>query len=423
MVLIFKDYEDILEMLPSRNIDLSICDHLNLACIEATHRLGLPLIITSSMPQGPDVAAPYINNDFIHFHNPTTKSMSFFERLDDMIINPIVFRLKLWLYIRRENLELEPTFISKSRCIEAVRIFNTAFGFEKGRPVGSMTEFVGPILPTKYPGLTASLEHFLNRHKRVAYIAFGQHAIFNRRDVELIMAGLLEAYEAKEIDGFIWATRENQDAFPQYLITSSNTTYDIHKFLEKQDEQDTDAHFISWAPQMAILGHPSTCMFITHGGLGSLYESFYSGVPVVIYPFFGDQPGAAIITENNGVGLYLRYESTLQETVNIIRTVARDENKFFQSNVKRFKALVQIRSKHSIQHAADVVEEVLFMQLDGKVPHRWDVRRELSFVKANNLDIYAFLVAIIIGAIYGSVGLVSYLNYLKMNQSIKLKEL
>lgn len=371
------------------------------------------------MPQGPDSSAPYINNDLINIHNPTIKSMSFFERLNDVVVRPLLFRLKVWLYIRRENLELQPTFNSKSRWIEAVKIVNTAFGFEQVGPIGPMTEFVGPVMPTKYPGLNTSLEHFLNRHKRVAYIAFGQHVIFTEHDVVLIMKGLLEAYEANEIDGFIWAIRGGEDRFPRYLVSSSNTTYDIHSFLQqtRSEKEMSDIYFIDWAPQIAILAHPSTSVFITHGGAGSLYESFYAGVRVVVYPFFGDQPRAAITSEKNGVGLYLKYESTPQEAARIIRAVARDENKFFQNNVNRFKMLVQIKSKHSAQRAADIVEEVLYMHLDGKVPHRWDVRRELPFVKANNLDIFVFLMAIVVGIIYGFVEFVSYLN---ANQRIKL---
>ena len=41
---------------------------------------------------------------------------------------------------------------------------------------------------------------------------------------------------------------------------------------------------------------------VHHGGAGTTAEGFYAGVPSVICPFFGDQPGWARIATALGVG-------------------------------------------------------------------------------------------------------------------------
>lgn len=44
-----------------------------------------------------------------------------------------------------------------------------------------------------------------------------------------------------------------------------------------------------WFPQHDILAHPNIRLFVTHGGLFSLQESLFNGIPVLIIPFFNDQ--------------------------------------------------------------------------------------------------------------------------------------
>ncbi|KAJ7673961.1 hypothetical protein DFH06DRAFT_1319078 [Mycena polygramma] len=49
-----------------------------------------------------------------------------------------------------------------------------------------------------------------------------------------------------------------------------------------------------WAPQQFILSHPATGWFLTHAGHGSVTESLGSGVPMICWPFEGDQAIAAV---------------------------------------------------------------------------------------------------------------------------------
>lgn len=68
-----------------------------------------------------------------------------------------------------------------------------------------------------------------------------------------------------------------------------------------------------WLPQQDVLRHPNIKLFITQGGLQSLEEAIYSGVPMLGMPFFGDQPSNVKRMEIRGVALAVNYATLTKE--------------------------------------------------------------------------------------------------------------
>lgn len=60
-----------------------------------------------------------------------------------------------------------------------------------------------------------------------------------------------------------------------------------------------------WLPQQDILGHPKLRAFVTHGGLLSMYETVFHGVPVVTMPVFCDHDVNSAKAEVDGYALKL----------------------------------------------------------------------------------------------------------------------
>ena len=44
-----------------------------------------------------------------------------------------------------------------------------------------------------------------------------------------------------------------------------------------------------WLPQQDLLGHPAVKVFLSHGGIHSIYEALYHSTPMVLLPIATDQ--------------------------------------------------------------------------------------------------------------------------------------
>lgn len=64
-----------------------------------------------------------------------------------------------------------------------------------------------------------------------------------------------------------------------------------------------------------VLGHPSVRLFFTHGGQLSIIEAIKFGMPVVGMPLYADQISNIKMAQEDGIGVYLDYDSLTYESV------------------------------------------------------------------------------------------------------------
>ncbi|KAI8092895.1 uncharacterized protein BX664DRAFT_294266 [Halteromyces radiatus] len=393
-----SEYNAFKELIKTRQINLVICDHFVDSCIEAARFHNLPFVITSTLAIAPDARASFIGSG-ISLYGVHNNQLSLFERIHHNYLFTASF---LW---RNFNTLMNVAKIKKDLGIVAsadtmaswrnsLKLVNTAFGLENARPLGPLVEFIGPILPQHYQSLkNTPYETFLDRHNRVIYVAFGQNAIPSLLDRQLIWSSLLSLLDVGDIDGVIWA-----DGFADKVSQHSKyITLQQKEYTLLDIKSRSDVFISSWAPQMAILQHSSTAVFLTHGGAGSLYESLYAAVPMAVFPFVGDQLGAARNMEDQGLGVRLDRDDTVSNTAALLRTLVdntQDNSNLgykIRNNVKRYSALIQIHSQHAVQRGADLIEEVVF----AGVSHRFEASRNMTFFKVYNLDIYLLFASIV----------------------------
>ncbi|PON53913.1 UDP-glucuronosyl/UDP-glucosyltransferase [Parasponia andersonii] len=166
--------------------------------------------------------------------------------------------------------------------------------------------------------------------KSVIYVSFGTTTTFTDEQVEQLALGL----EQSEIK-FIWVLRDADkgDVFDGVEVKK----FELPKGYEKRVES-TGIVVREWAPQLEILGHPSTGGFLSHCGWNSCVESITMGVPIGAWPMHTDQPrNAVLVTKLLGVGAFVR-DWTHRDDVAKADTVANGIRKLMASKEIRKRA-------------------------------------------------------------------------------------
>ena len=124
-------------------------------------------------------------------------------------------------------------------------------------------------------------------------------------------------------------------------------------------ESDSDKFmFNTWLPQYDLLNDKKTKLFITHCGLNSVHEALRSGVPIIGFPVFGDQPYNAGKLVSKGFGLTFDLRSfNTQELVSAIEEVV--TNPRYRATVKKASAILKSERVPPIEEAAFWVNHVL----------------------------------------------------------------
>lgn len=77
---------------------------------------------------------------------------------------------------------------------------------------------------------------------------------------------------------------------------------------------------MEWLPQVEILAHPALKVGLTHGGFGGTLEFISFGVPVVIWPHFGDQNDNSTLLVEAGAGVELCRKKKHDTTIEAMST-------------------------------------------------------------------------------------------------------
>ncbi|KHJ96608.1 glycosyltransferase family 28 protein [Oesophagostomum dentatum] len=139
------------------------------------------------------------------------------------------------------------------------------------------------------------------------------------------------------------------ELMPEHWKTALLTAFaqfSDYEFLMKYGSDDlkdrlpANVHAYRWLPQADLLLHPSTKVFISHGGYNSLQESINSGVPLITIPLFGDQFKNSRIAVKHGFAVNVN-KATISEfsIAEALKEVINNEK--YAQNAKRLSQMVR----------------------------------------------------------------------------------
>ncbi|KAG7550929.1 UDP-glucuronosyl/UDP-glucosyltransferase [Arabidopsis thaliana x Arabidopsis arenosa] len=213
---------------------------------------------------------------------------------------------------------------------------------------------IGPLALLSSPSQTSTLVHdphgclaWIEKRSpaSVAYIAFGRVATPPPGELGAIAQGL----ESSKVP-FVWSLQEK------------NMVHLPKGFLDRTREQGM---VVPWAPQVELLNHEATGVFVSHGGWNSVLESVSAGVPMICRPIFGDHAVNARSVEAvweigmtiiNGVFTKDGFKESLD------RVLVQDDGKKMKGNAKKLKELAQeaVTTKgSSFENFAGLLDEVV----------------------------------------------------------------
>ncbi|CAG9762358.1 unnamed protein product [Ceutorhynchus assimilis] len=310
---------------------------------------------------------------------PFTDNMSFLQRVQNMcfhllgnLMHSVMTRNKIQPIVRKHFGSDMPGIYDISK--------NVSFILQNGHPVLTHPR---PFLPN------------------VAEVA-----CLHCRPAKKLPEHLERFIEASGDEGFIYFSMGSSvraSNIPEYfrallMVVFRNLPQRVLWKYEGDDLSDIPSNVMlgKWLPQQDILGHPKLKAFVTHGGLLSMFETVYHGVPVVSLPVFCDHDSNAAKAESDGYAMKLElYTITPERLLRAIKTVIRDPK--YKTQVKYRQKLLLDQTDTPLDKAVYWTEYVLRHK---GASHLQSPSRHMGVIEYYSLDVLVFLLLGLIALYY-----------------------
>uniref|UniRef100_A0A8C4S204 UDP glycosyltransferase 8 n=1 Tax=Erpetoichthys calabaricus TaxID=27687 RepID=A0A8C4S204_ERPCA len=287
--------QDLMDRLREEKFDLLLVDPNEMCGFVIAHLLRVRYAVFSTGLWYPaEVGAPAPLAFVPEFNSLLTDRMSFFQRITNTAVYVVSrFGVQFLVLPRYDRIIKKYNIQPAASMYDLVQrsslwMLCTDVALEFPRPTLPHVVYVGGIL-TKPPSPLP--EEFLSwadatEDTGFVLVSFGAGVKYLSDDIAHKLAGAL-------------------GRLPQKVIWRFSGT--------KPSNLANNTKLVEWMPQNDLLGHSNIRAFLSHGGLNSIYEAMYHGVPVVGIPLFGDHYDTMTRVQAKGMGILLEWKKMSED--------------------------------------------------------------------------------------------------------------
>lgn len=143
---------------------------------------------------------------------------------------------------------------------------------------------------------------------------------------------------------------------------------------------------MKWIPQISVLRHPNIKLFISHGGIHSVMEAVYFGIPVIGTPLFYDQIQNIEMLVSKNMCISIKYEEISESKIDKALQEILSNSKYRKA-AKYQSQIFRDRPLHPRDAASYWIEYII---KNGAQSLR-SPSADLHWWQMNQLDVYGFL--------------------------------
>ncbi|XP_075974221.1 UDP-glycosyltransferase UGT5-like isoform X2 [Anticarsia gemmatalis] len=375
------DFRPLAEAL-QKNYDLVLIENFNSDCmLGLLHVYGIkaPVVSMLSCPMmqwSPSRIGAIDNPSYVPvISSRSTSKMSFLERMENTAMN-VYFK---WWY--RYNIQVKERAIIEKRFKRRIPdlqdlaknnsaiLVNTFHSLNGVRPMlPGIIEVGGMHLYHRLKPIPHYIERFLNESEHgVVLFSWGS----------LIKTATIPKYKEDIIINALSKIKQRV----------------IWKYEDSDEEGTLSGNIlkVKWIPQYELLQHKKVIAFIGHGGLLGMTEAISAGKPMLIVPFYGDQPLNGAAAAAIGLGKSISYaDMTEKSLLEGLQSVLSAEMRL---SARRASKIWQDRIADPMETAVYWVERVIRW---GDLDPLHSSARDLSFIEYNLLDVLAVIILALI---------------------------
>ncbi|KAM4707181.1 UDP-glucuronosyltransferase 3A1-like [Discoglossus pictus] len=305
---------DILKSLRDEKYDIAVINGFNPCSFLVMEKLGIPYIafFPGMFSNAQQIGIPTPLSYVPLSQSRLSDCMNFFERLKNIIIYIGSHIVKGKVEAIFEDV-IKAHFSSESRPYledlymkAELWIYNTDFAVDFARPLLPHVQYIGGLLAKPAKPVSQELEDFISKSGEHGFIVVTMGSMISSLPLFELLKEMNSGF-AKIPQNVIW--RYQRSMWPKELELAPNVK------------------IMDWLSQNDLLGHPKIRLLVTHGGLNSLMQAIYHGVPVVGIPLFGDQFDNMVRIKAKKMGTYIACEQLKAESfANTIKQITEDKS-------------------------------------------------------------------------------------------------